>query len=336
VSLVKSMRRRKFLVLLGGTAAAWPLAARAQQVAGPRHVGLLMAWKESDPEVQGWLTALREALGKLGWREGQNVLFEFRWAGTDPNIMQQAAKELVLLQPDLIVSSSSPTTAFLLKQTHTIPLVFVNIVDPVGQGFAASMSRPGGNATGLVNLEPSMAGKWIELLKEVMPGMARVAIPFNPATSPYADFYLNYFKSTATSFGAEVIVTPVPDIAALETFAAAQAREPNTGLVPVPSGFMQIHGIEIAAMMARYHLPAIHFDHTFVEAGGLLAYGNDVTDNYRLLATFVDRILRGEKPSDLPIQFPVKFELAINLKTAKALGLRVPQTLLATADEVIE
>ena len=335
------MNRRTFISLLGGAAAApsvpWPLAARAQQpVGGVRRVGMLMAWNESNPEIHAWLAPFREALGKLGWTEGQNIQFEFRWAGNDPNRIQQGAKELVSLQPNLIISSSSPTTAILLQQTRTIPIVFTNIVDPVGQGFVASLSRPGGNATGLVNLEASMAGKWLELLKEVMPRLARVAVPFNPATSPYADFYLSYFKSTAPTFGVQVIAASIADMAAFETFAAAQASEPNTGVVPMPSAFMSGHTVEIAATMARYRLPALYSARSFAEAGGLLSYGNDVRDNYRRAATYVDRILKGEKPSELPVQFPVKFELVINLKTAKALGLDVPWILQQRADEVIE
>jgi putative ABC transport system substrate-binding protein len=249
--------------------------------------------------------------------------------------MQQATRELVGLQLDLIISSSSPTTALLLQQTRTIPIVFVNIVDPVGQGFVASLSRPGGNATGLINLEASMVSKWLDLLKEVVPRLARVAVLFNPVSAPYADLYLNYFKSAAPSFSLEVIAAPVADLAEFEAVVAAQAREPNTGLALMPSGFVSGNMNEIAATIMRHRLPAI-YSSGFAKAGGLLSYGNDLTDNYRRAATFVDRILKGEKPSDLPVQIPVKFELVINLITAKALGLTVPQSLLATADEVIE
>jgi len=330
------VKRREFLTLVSGAAVLWPRAVRAQKSGNLRRVGLLMVYEEGKPQVQGWLAAFREALAKLGWTEDQNIHFEFRWTGVDLNRIQQGARELIALQPDLIISSSSPCTAALIQQTRIIPIVFVNIVDPVGQGFVASLSRPGGNATGLVNLEASMAGKLLELLKDVMPHLTRVAIPFNSATSPYADFYLNYFKSTASPLGVEVIAAPVYDVAALDAFVAAQAREPNTGIVPVPSSFMQIHIIEIAAMMARYRLPAVHFDRAFVEAGGLLSYGNDVTDNYRRAGTFVDRLLKGDKPSELPVEFPVKFDLAINLNAAKALGLIVPPRLLATADKVVE
>src|SRR5450631_4376156 len=218
------MRRREFITLLGGAAATWPLTARAQQAAGLRRIGVLMVQQESNPAVQAWLAALREGLVKLGWTEGQNIKFEYRWTGSDPNLLRQAAKELVALQPKLILSSSTPSTAILLEQTHTIPIVFTNIVDPVGSGFAASLARPGRNATGLVNLEASMAGKWLELLKEIMPRLARVAIPFNPATSPYADIYLDYFKKSSAAFGVQVITGPVADIAAFETFEIGRAH----------------------------------------------------------------------------------------------------------------
>jgi putative ABC transport system substrate-binding protein len=332
------MRRREVIALIGGAAAAAlrPPAAYAQQPSGLRYVALLMAQSESNAEVQGWLAALRDGLGKLGWIEGKNIRFEFRWTGSDAELMRKGAEELVALQPELIVSSSSPTTAILLQLTHTIPVVFMNIVDPVGQGFVASLSHPGGNATGLVNLELSMAGKWIELLKEVMPRLTRVVVPNNPATTPYAELYLNYFKSTAPPLGVQVIAARVDDMAAFATVAAAQAREPNTGFVLMPSAFTSGHTGEIATLMTQHRLPAIYTSRDFAKAGGLLAYGNDIADNYRRGATFVDRILKGEKPSDLPIEFPVKFALIINLKTAKVLGLGVPPTLLATADEVIE
>jgi putative ABC transport system substrate-binding protein len=333
------MRRREVIALLGGAAAsslARPRVARAQQPSGMRRVGVLLVYDDSNQEVQGWLATFRETLGKLGWTEGQNVKFEYRWVGNDAARMQQGARELIALQPDVILSPSSPTTGILLQQTRTIPIVFVNIVDPVGQGFVASLSRPGGNATGLVNLEPSMAGKWIEFLKQVVPGLTRVAVPLNPVSAPYADLYLSYFNSTAPSLGVMLIPGAVADMAAFDAFAAAQAREPNTGVIPMPSGFSSDHAREIAALMTRYRLPAIYPVRSFADAGGLMAYGNNVDDNYRRAAIFVDRILKGEKAADLPVQFPVKFNLVVNLKAAKALGLTVPQSLLATADEVIE
>jgi putative tryptophan/tyrosine transport system substrate-binding protein len=330
------MRRRDFITLLGGTTATWPLAVRAQQPAGVRRVGLLSSYTKDEAEIQGFIVTFHEALAKLGWIEGQNIKFDERWPGTNAALLEQAAKALVALRPDLIVATSSPSTAFALKQTNTIPVIFVNVVDPVGQGFVASLSRPGSNATGLVNLEPSMAAKWIGLLKEIVTTLTRVAVPFNPVSAPYADFYLNVFRSAAPKLGVEVISGSVADMAALEAFVAAQAREPNTAIIPMPSAFSTGHAADLAAMTTRYRLPALYTLRSFAVAGGLLAYGNDVSDNYRQAATFVDRILKGEKPSELPVEFPTKFDLVINLKTAKSLGLTVPLTLQASANEVIE
>jgi putative tryptophan/tyrosine transport system substrate-binding protein len=330
------MKRREFIALLGGTAAAWPLTAGAQQSTTLRHIAFLMAQNETNAEVQGWLAAFREGLEKLGWTEGRNIHFEFRWAGSDQDLMHRGAEELVALQPDVILSSSSPTTAILLQLTRKIPVLFMNIVDPVGQGFVASLSRPGGNATGLVNLELTMAGKWIELLKEVAPSLTRAVVPYNPATAPSAELYLSHFKSMSSSLGVEVIAAPVADMDEFKAVVAAQARESNTGFVLMPSAFMSGHSQETAKLMLQNQLPAIYTTRDFAKFGGVLSYGNDIADNYRRGASFIDRILKGEAPSDLPVEFPVKFALIINLKTAKALGLTVPATLLATADEVVE
>src|SRR5262245_37787091 len=330
------MRRRDFIKVMAGLVAAWPFAAGAAEPTGLRHIALLMAQSKDNAEAEAWLAALREGLEKLGWSEDRNIHFEFRWAGSDMELMQRQAKELLALQPDLIFTSSSPIIGALLRLTQTIPIVFPNIVDPVGQGFSTSLSRPGGNATGLVNLEPSMAGKWIELLKEVMPRVARVVIVYNPASSPYAGLYLNYFKSTATHLGVEVITAPVASMSEFETIAATQAREPNTGFVLLPSAFMSGYAREIGALMAQHQLPAVSYARDFAISGGLLAYGNDIADNYRRAAKFIDRILKGEKPADIPIEFPVKFSLVINLKTAQALGLVVPTHLQQLAEEVIE
>jgi len=295
-----------------------------------------MGYKEDEQEIQGWLATFRGSLRKLGWIEGQNIKFDYRWVGSDAALMQQAAQEIVASQPDLILSPGSPTTAVLLKQTRTIPVVFVNLVDPVGQGFVASLSHPSGNATGLVNLEPSMAGKWIELLRQVAPQLARVAVPFNPVSAPYADLYLNVLRSSAVNLGVSLIPGRVSDMATLEAFLAAQAHEPNTGIIPMPSAFSSGHTAELAEMMARFRLPGIYPVRSFAVAGGLLSYGNEVNDNFERAATFVDKILKGEKPSEIPVQFPTKFNLVINLKTAKMLGLTVPLALQASADEVID
>ena len=330
------MIRREFITLFGGAAASWPLAARAQQGERMRRVGVLMMYAESDAQAQGLVAMFRATLRNLGWTEDYNIQLDYRWATTDSESIQRFAKELVALQPDLILSSSTPTTASLLQQTRTIPIIFANIVDPVGSGFVVSLPRPGGNVTGFLNLETSMTGKWLELLKEIAPRVARVAIFFNPSTAPYAEVYLNPFKAAAASLGVEAIVAPIRDMTELDTVIAAQARDPNGGLIAMPDGFMLAHHSEIASMAARYRLPAVASYRVFATAGGLLSYGNDILDNYRRAAAYVDRILKGEKPSELPVQFPVKFELAINLKTAKALGLEVPPSLLARADEVIE
>jgi putative tryptophan/tyrosine transport system substrate-binding protein len=301
-----------------------------------RRIGVLMMYAESDAQAQGLVAMFRATLRNLGWTEDYNIQLDYRWATTDSASIQRFAKELVALQPDLILSSSTPTTASLLQQTRTIPIIFANIVDPVGSGFVVSLPRPGGNVTGFLNLETSMTGKWLELLKEIAPRVARVAIFFNPSTAPYAEVYLNPFKAAAASLGVEAIVAPIRDMTELDTVIAAQARYPNGGLIAMPDGFMFAHHAEIASLAARYRLPAVSSYRAFAKAGGLLSYGNDILDNYRRAAAYVDRILKGEKPSELPVQFPVKFELVINLKTTKALGLTVSPSLLARADEVIE
>jgi putative tryptophan/tyrosine transport system substrate-binding protein len=330
------LQRRDFITLLGGAAAGWPLSARAQQAERMRRIGVLMMYAESDAQAQALVAVFRAGLRDLGWTEDHKIRLDYRWATSDSESIQRSAKELVALEPDLILSSSTPTTALLLQQTRTIPIIFANIVDPVGSGFVASLPRPGGNITGFLNLEASMTGKWLELLKEIAPRVVRVAIFFNPSTAPYAEIYLNPFKAAAASLGMQAIVAPVRDMTEIDTVIAAQARDPNGGLMVMPDGFMFAHHAEIASLAARYRIPAVSSYRAFAKAGGLLSYGNDILDNYRRAATYADRILKGEKPSELPVQFPVKFELVINLPTAKALGLEVPPQLLARADEVIE
>ena len=330
------MKRREFITLLGGAVAASPLAAWAQQSERMRRIGLLMAFAESDPEGQTFVAAFREGLQKAGWTEGHNIRIDTRWAAGDTEAIQRLAKELVALQPDLILSPTTPTTAALLQQTRTIPLIFVNVADPIDSGFVASLSRPGGNITGFILMEPTIVGKWLELLKEIAPGVARVALLFNPATATYFDIYLKPFKAAALSFGVEVIAASVHDSSDIESVLAAQVREPNGGLVVVPDAFLNAHREAITSLAARYRLPAVYPHRIFPDAGGLLSYGNVPIDNYRRAASYVDRILKGEKPSELPVQIPVKFELVINLKTANALGLEVPLFLQQRADEVIE
>jgi ABC-type uncharacterized transport system substrate-binding protein len=329
-------RRRQFITLLGG-AVAWPLAARAQQPDRMRRMGVLMGFAESDRERQAMVAAFREELQKLGWAEGRNIRIDYRWAiPDDAEAMQRFAKELVALQPDLILSHSTPTTAAVLQQTRAIPIVFGAVADPVGSGFVASFPRPGGNVTGFSNLEPAMAGKWLELLKEIAPRVARVAFLFNPATATYYEYFLTPFKAAATTFAVEAVAAPVRDKSELETVIAAQARAPNGGLIVMTDSFLLAHRAEIISLAARYGLPAVYPFRFFTEVGGLLSYGSDLIDNFRRAATYADRILKGTMPSELPVQAPVKFELIINLKTAKALGLDVPTTLLLRANEVIE
>jgi putative tryptophan/tyrosine transport system substrate-binding protein len=331
------MRRRQFIALLGG-AATWPLAGHAQQTERVRRIGVLMSYLETDPEAQAWYAAFWEGLQKLGWTEGRNIRIDTRWAAPDDaESMRGFAKELVALQPDLIVSGTTTTTAALLQYTHTISIVFVLVSDPVGSGFVASFSRPGGNVTGFNVSEQTMAGKWLELLKYIAPQVTRVAMLFNPVSAAaFAEYWLTPFKAAAPSFGVEAIAAPVRDGSELESVIAAQARELNAGLIAMPDSFTDTHRAEITSLAVRYRLPAVYPFRLFVEAGGLLSYGLDRSDNFRRAATYVDRILRGEKPSELPVQAPVKFDLVINLKAAKAIGLTIPPTLLARADEVIE
>src|SRR5262245_32055578 len=318
------MERREFITLLGAAAASWPLAARAQSDRA-RRIGVLMGYPESDSEAQTKIAAFRDGLQKLGWTEGRNTRIDTRWATpADAESMERFAKELVALQPDLILSSTKPTTAALVQQTRTIPIVFATVADPVGSGFVASFQRPGGNVTGFVVFEASLAGKWLGLLKEIAPRLNRIAFLFNPATATYAEFYLNPFKAAAASFAVEAIAAPVRDRSALESVVSAQASEPNGGLIVMPDSFTDLYRAEITSLAARYRLPAVYPRRIFTEVGGLLSYGIDQLDNFRLAATYADRILKGEKPADLPVQAPTKYELVVNLKTAKALGLDVP------------
>ena len=330
------MTRREFITLLGG-AAAWPLAARAQQDGRMRRIGVLIPLAESDAEAQSELSAFRERLQHLGWTNGRNAQIDTRWAAGDVGRIRTYAKELVALQPDVILARTTPVTAALLQETRTIPIVFVGPSDPVGAGFAASMARPGGNATGFTNVEASLGGKWVELLKEINPRTARIAVMFDPKTSPGGgSFYLRLVQDAAQSIAVETIATPVQDAAEIERAIEAIAREPGAGLLVTPDVTTHTNRALIISLAARHRLPAVYAYQFYISEGGLASYGIDVIDLYRRAATYVDRILRGEKPDQLAVQAPVKFQLAINLKTAKALGLDVPATLLARADEVIE
>ena len=326
------LKRRSFFTLLGG-ATAWPIVGRAQQPERMRRVGALMGY----PEAQSELASFLQELQKLGWVEGRNFRIDTRWGiPADPDSMHRSARELVALQPDLILSQSTPATAALLQETRVIPIVFTIVADPVGSGFVESLARPGGNATGFTPFEPSLGGKWLELLREIAPRVTRAAALFNPAMAPYAEYWMASFKAAAASFAIEAIRAPIHDSSELESIIAAQAREPNSGIFVLPDAFTFAYRVEIVSMAARYRLPAVYAFRFFTALGGLLSYGNDLNDNFRGAATYADRILKGEKPSELPVQAPVKFQLVINLKAAKALGLDVPPTLLSRADKVIE
>ena len=334
--MIATMRRREFITLLGGAAAVWPLPARAQIAERTRRIGVLMGNAESDPESAPRVTAFERGLIDLGWMSGRNVLIDYRWGAGEPALMQALAKELVGLQPEVLVASTTPVVVALTRETGTIPIVFVVVSDPIGSGFIESLARPGGNMTVFINIESSLGGKWLELLKEVAPRINRATILFNPATATYADYYLTPFKAAAASLAVKAIAAPVHETSELEAVVAAQARDPNTGLIVMSDSFMSGHGKEITSLAARYRLPTVYPFRFFTELGGLLSYGSNRLDQFRRAASYIDRILKGEKPSELPVQAPVKFELVINLKTAKTLGLDVPFLLQQRADEVIE
>jgi putative tryptophan/tyrosine transport system substrate-binding protein len=331
------MRRRELIAGLG-SAVAWPLTVRAQQPAGLRRVGVLMAFDENDPEPKAWLSGFKQGLAELGWTDGRNLRINVRWAGDNVDQTRMFAKELVDLQPDVILAHSTPATAALQPETRTIPIVFAGVSDPVGAGFVASLPRPGGNLTGFIFTEPEMAGKWVELLTEIAPGVKRAAMMFNPDTAPGGgSYFLPSFEGAARSLKVALIAAPVHTDAEFETVIASLGREPGGGLVVMPDGgFMTVHRAPIISLAARNNVPAVYPTPIFSRDGGLLSYGADRGDLLYRAAPYVDRILRGAKPADLPVQAPTKFEMAINLKTAKALGLTFPERLLATADEVIE
>jgi len=331
------IRRREFITLLGGTA-AWPLAASAQQPARMRRIGVLTTFSEGDSLAEGWLAAFRKGLEQLQWRDGRNVQIEYRRAAGDANRLADFAKELVALQPDVIFAVTTPTVAALLRETRTIPIVFAQVSDPVGSGFVASLAQPGGNVTGFtnINIESSIGGKWLQLVKQLAPAVRRVAMIYNPPTAPFAGYYLRPFEAAGPANGVQASAAAVDSDVDIENALAALAREPGGGFAVLPDTFTGIHREQIVSLAARYHLPAVYPFRWFAEIGGLLSYGLDSDDMFHRAASYVDRVLKGEKPADLPVQGPTKFEMIINNKTAKALGLEVPPTLLATADEVIE
>jgi putative tryptophan/tyrosine transport system substrate-binding protein len=329
------MRRRDFVTLIGG-AAAYPLAARAQQSDRMRRIGVLMGFAESDPTAQSWVAAFRDALAKLGWSEGNNLRVELRWGAADPDRIRTLAKELVDLRPDAIFDQTTPVTGALARETQTIPIVFVYVADPIGSGFAPSLARPSGNITGFTYLEPTMGGKCVGLLKEIAPRTTHVALLSNPATAPPLEFYMPSIQAAASSFAVAATTAPVHAKDEIEGVIAAQARDPGGGLLVMPDVFNDANRELIIALAARSGVPAIYPRPEFAESGGLIAYGADLTEQFRQAAGYIDRILKGTNPGDLPIQQPTKFELVINVKTAKALGLSIPQSMLLLADKVIE
>jgi putative ABC transport system substrate-binding protein len=328
------MRRRDFFTLLGSAAAVWPLAARAQQGERVRRIGVLMSYDEDDLEVKRRVSAFTQALAGLGWTVGRNVRMDLRGAGGDINRIRALAQELVGLQPDIILANGSSATIPLQRETRTIPIVFTNLSDPVASGIVARLDRPSGNVTGFATFEPSLGAKWLELLSEIAPGIKRVAIMFNPDN--YVSAFMPSFDTAALSLKVAPIIAHVRSDAEIEAAIVSLGREPGSGLVALPGAFTTAHRALVIAAAARNNVPAVYTLSVFVRDGGLISYGVDQVDTNRRAATYVDRILRGEKPGDLPVQAPAKYELALNLKTAKALGLTVPASLLATADEVIE
>ena len=328
------MRRREFIKLFGGAAAAWPLAARAQEAT--RRLGVLMPVAET-PAGQSWLSAFTQELSRLGWTEGRNLRMDVRWAPGGIDLMRTAAKELVGLQPDVILSNSTPATAVFARETQTIPIVFTIVSDPVGSGFVASLTRPGGNITGFSNMQAAMGSKWLELLTGIAPGVKRVGMMFNPDTAPYLkSFYLPAVETAAQSLGVATSLAPIHGDAEIEAVITALSREPGGGLLVMPDNFNNVHRASIIAQAARNSIPAVYQEPEFARDGGLLSYGADFSDIHRRAADYVDRILRGAKPAELPVQLPTKYVMVINVRTANALGLTVPTSLLVIADEVIE
>jgi putative ABC transport system substrate-binding protein len=330
------MRRRDFIKIIAGSAASWPFAARAQRPDGMRLVGALMGYPESDPAAQSWLAAFRGGLAKLGWTEGSNLRIELRWSAGDPDTIRRHAKELIDLRPDVILSQTSKVTAALARQTRTIPIVFLTVADPIASGFVASLAHPGGNITGFTANDLGLGGKWVELLKKIAPRTERVALLFNPATAPPLKSFMPSVQAAASSFAVQASAAPVHAKDEIEGVVAAQARSSGGGLIVLPDPFNATNRKLIIELAARYGVPAIYFVGFFAESGGLIAYGDERVEPFRRAAGYIDRILKGAKPADLPVQAPIKFELIINLKTAKALHLDVPLHLQQLADKLIE
>jgi len=328
------VRRREFITLLGG-AAALPLAARAQQVERARRIGMLMYGDENDYDQKARLSAFMQSLAQSGWADSRNLLVDVRWTAANLDLVRRHAKELVALKPDVLVATSTSVTAAFQHETRAIPIVFVGLSDPVGAGFVANLARPGGSLTGFINIEAGMGGKWLELLNEIAPGIQRAAIMFSPDTAT-ASYYMPSLEAAARSLGVTPIAAPVRSDADIETTITMLGREPGGGLILPPDGFTTAHRGLITSLAERAHVPLVAAVASLARKGGLLSYGPDFVDIYRRAASYVDRILRGTNPTELPVQVPVKFEMVVNAKTAKALGLSLPQSILLRADEVIE
>jgi putative tryptophan/tyrosine transport system substrate-binding protein len=333
--MASHIERRKFLATLLGGAAVWPVAARAQPAERMRRIGVLAGLAEDDPDLQAQLAAFRRELDRLGWSQERNVRIDFRSARANVDQMQALAKELIALQPDVILAHTTPVVAALQRETRAVPIVFVYVADPIASRLVASLARPGGNITGLLNYEASITGKWLAMLREIAPRMTRAALVGDPKTPTY-DYWLRTAKAVAPSLAIELVSSPVQTDADIERAIESFAQAPNGGLFLPPNNTTYLHRDRIIALAAHHRLPAVYAFRIFVAAGGLMSYGTDGVDHVRQAASYVDRILRGANPADLPVQAPTRYETAINLKTAKALGLTVPNALLVAADEVIE
>lgn len=330
------MRRREFISLLGGGTIAWPLNARAQQVERIRRIGVLMQYTESDPEGQIRAKALSQRLQELGWKVGLNLWIDYRWAGGDRDRFRLHALDLVKLRNELVVAVSTPAVKALQQESTIVPIVFTQVSDPLGQGIVRSLAQPGGAVTGFTNYDPAIGGKWLELLKEAAPAVTRAAVVFNPRTAPYTALYLRSIEAGAPSIAVKIATAQVHDYAEIETALGAFAREPGGGLIVMTDVFTAAHRKRIIELAARFALPAIYPYRYYVVDGGLMTYGIDQVDQIRGAAFYVDRILNGDLPGDLPVQAPTRFHLVINLKTAKALGLKISESFLLRADELIE
>jgi putative ABC transport system substrate-binding protein len=329
------LKRREFITLFGGAAVAWPLTAHAQQPSPMRRIGVLMPTGEDDAEGRARVAAFLDGLGEVGLTDGRNVKLDFRWGGNDVERLRTLASELVALAPEVLLAGSSPPVVALRRATTTIPIVFVLVSDPVGQGFVESLARPGANVTGFTNFEFSMIGKWVALLKEIAPATKRIGVIFHPETAPYTQRYQRPFEDVARSFATETVIAPVRSEGEIDSTMAALARSEG-GVIVMSDPFTAVHRRVIVTLAARYRIPVVYPYRFFTADGGLMSYGADVPDLFRRSASYINRILGGATPRDLPVQQPTKFELVVNLSAAKALGLTVPDTLLARADEVID